>query len=231
MNKRIMKDLPPEQRPYEKCMALGASALSDNELLAAILRSGSKEETSLELASKLLQYSEEGGLLGLWELSAADLLSIRGIGKVKAVQLQCILELSKRITAAGAKKKLAMNNPQSIADYYMELLRHEQQEMFYAIMLNGSNHFIKDCFISKGTVNASLASPREVFIEALKCQAVYLILLHNHPSGDPTPSREDIQTTRQFCQAGVLLDMPLLDHIIIGNRQYYSLRSHGYFDN
>lgn len=230
MNKRIMKDLPPEQRPYEKCMALGASALSDNELLAAILRSGSREETSLELASKLLKYTEEGGLLGLWEMSAADLLSIRGIGKVKAVQMQCVLELSKRIASASAKKKLAMNNPQTIADYYMELLRHEQQEMFYAIMLNGSNGFIKECFISKGTVNASLASPREVFIEALKCQAVYLILLHNHPSGDPTPSREDIQTTRQFQQAGMLLDMPLIDHIIIGDHQYYSLRSHGYFD-
>ena len=230
MNKRNMKELPIEQRPYEKCMAKGASALSDNELLAAILRSGSREETSLELASKLLQYTQEGGLLGLWEMSAADLLSIHGIGKVKAVQMQCVLELSRRIAAASAKKKLAMNNPQTIADYYMEILRHEQQEMFYAIMLDGSNHFIKDCLISKGTVNASLASPREVFIEALKCQAVYVILLHNHPSGDPTPSREDIQTTRQFCQAGALLDMPLIDHIIIGEHRYYSLRSHGYFD-
>lgn len=230
MKKKIMKELPEDQRPYEKCLAHGTSVLSDAELLAAILRSGNREETSLELAAKLLQCSKEGGLLGLFELSSTDLMAIRGIGKVKAVQLQCILELSKRIARSSAKKKISMNNPQTIADYYMEFLRHESQELFYAIMLNGSNHFIKDCFISKGTANASLASPREVFMEALKCQAVYLILLHNHPSGDPTPSREDIQTTKKFCQAGDLLDMPVIDHIIIGDHQFFSLRAHGYFN-
>ncbi len=226
--KKIMKELPAEQQPYEKCLTYGAAALTDAELLAAILRCGSKSCTSVELASQLLCYTKEGGLLGLRELSVEDYMSIRGIGKVKAIQIQCLLELSKRISRTKARDKLSVQNPQTIADYYMEFLRHESREMLYAIMLNGSNHMIKDSCISKGTVNASVASPREVFVEALHCQAVYIILVHNHPSGDPTPSKEDIMITRKFRDAGLLMDIPVIDHIIIGDKCYSSLREMGY---
>ena len=223
-----MKQIPKEVRPYERCLKYGPQVLSDAELLAVILRSGSVGENSLELSSRLLSLGEkQQGLLGLLHMSIEELQMIRGIGSVKAVQLLCIGELSKRIAKANASKGIVMGSPQTIANYYMEDMRHQSQEILQMMMLNTKSRLIAETIISKGTVNASLISPREIFLEALKHQAVYIILIHNHPSGDPTPSREDIFVTRKVKEAGNMIGIALMDHIIIGDHSYISLKERG----
>lgn len=221
----IMKDLPEAQRPYEKCLRNGPGVLNDSELLAVILRSGTKGKNSLALANQILKFMEESsfpGLTGLLHISAEDLMNIHGIGKVKAVQLKCIGELSKRIARTAARTQLTFCNPTSIAAYYMEQLRHEEQELMLVMMLDTRNHFLGEQILTKGTVNATLITPREVFLEALRRHAACLILIHNHPSGDPSPSSNDCDVTRRIFQAGEILGIHLIDHIIIGDHRYYS---------
>ncbi len=218
-----MKDLPMEERPYEKFQAYGVESLSDAELLAVILRTGTKGLTAVSLARNILaERSEEQGILNIEHLSLKELKKIAGIGKVKAIQIKCIAELSKRIAKAEQYQKVSFRQPKSIAEYYMEEFRMKKQEHMLLIMLNTKSRLITDKVIFKGTVNASLVSPREIFMEALEHEAVYIILLHNHPSGDPTPSREDIALTKRIKEAGNLMDIKLLDHIIIGEHKYIS---------
>ena len=170
-----------------------------------ILRTGAQGISALELSREILQLScLEGSLLGLHQVSVGDLRKIHGVGKVKAIQLKCIVELSRRISKETARTALCFNDPETVAQYYMEDFRHSQ--------------------ISKGTVNASLVTPREIFLQALHYHAVEILLVHNHPSGDPTPSREDMQITQRVCQAGMLIGIELLDHIIIGDKKYISFR-------
>lgn len=221
-----MKSMPESERPCEKCLAKGAGSLTDAELLSVILRTGSKGESALALSRKVL---EEDGILGLYHRSVSDLQGIRGVGRVKAAQLKCIAELSKRIARAGFSENVCFTEPEEIAAYYMEDLRHREQEILLLVMLNSKNVRIQDTVISKGTVNASLISPREIFIEAMRHQAVSIILLHNHPSGNPSPSREDVLLTERVRQAGVMLGIELLDHIIIGDRQAVSMRKQGFW--
>ncbi len=221
-NKR-MSDLPEDERPYEKCFKYGPSVLSDAELLAVIIRTGAKGEQSIELARKILHLSKLcNGILGIYHSSIEELMNIKGIGKVKAVQLKCVAELAKRFRQASVKDKLSFREPRIIAEYYMEELRHEEQEKLMLLMLDTKSQLIRERVLSIGTVNASLISPRETFVEALKNGAVYIILLHNHPSGDPTPSREDIRLTNRMRQCGELLGISLLDHIVIGDNNYTS---------
>lgn len=225
-----MKDIPKQDRPYEKCVSKGPGILSDAELLAVILRTGSRTLSSLQLAQKVLEltYSKDDGLLGLCRLSLSDFQKLPGIGIVKGIQLQCIGELSKRISRRAATvTNTTFTNPQSVAEYYMEEMRHLQQEHCYVMFLNTRQALIKDLLISKGTVNTSLASPREIFIEALRCQAVGIILVHNHPSGDSTPSQEDCLLTRKVSEAGSLVDIQLLDHVVIGDNNYCSFKKEG----
>lgn len=224
-----MKTLSEAERPYEKCERLGAASLSDRELLAVLLRSGSHGENALELAGRLLYHTGEDGLLGLHHFSTARLKKIKGIGQVKAVQLVCISELAKRMAKAKACEMLQFTCPASIAKYYMEDLRHERQEIMKLLMLNSKSRLIGESDISKGTVNASLITPRELFIEALQKNAVSIIILHNHPSGDPSPSREDLIITERIRQAGDLIGIELLDHIVIGNNCYISFSEQGLF--
>lgn len=220
-----MKELPEDERPYEKCLMYGAGALSDAELLAVMLRTGSKGESALSLARRLLsEASVKKSLSGLCHLSREELCRIRGIGTVKAVQIQCLGELSRRMAKTAAGEQLCFRSPKTVADYYMEDLRHEEQEQLLGLFLNTKSVLLKETVLFKGTVNSSVISPREIFIEALKQQAVQLILVHNHPSGDPAPSREDILATRQIQEAGELIGIRLSDHIIIGDRRYTSLR-------
>lgn len=223
-NHTSMKALPKEERPYEKCLKYGPWKLSDAELLAVILRSGSQGNTCVDLATKVLQLSKlEEGLLGIHHLSLQELQHIKGIGEVKAVQIKCIAELSKRIASTDFKSRLAFDNPGSIAAYYMELLRHEEQEKMICMMLDTRNHFLGDVVLTVGTVNSSLVSPRELFLQALQFHAVHIILVHNHPSGDCTPSREDAMVTRRIQKAGELLGIDLIDHIVIGDHCFSSL--------
>ena len=228
MNQKVtMKEIPSADRPYEKCEKLGAGALSDTELLAVLLRTGTRGENALELASRILYHNGESGILGIHQFSIERLKKIHGVERVKAVQLSCISELAKRLSKASAGELLSFENPDSIARYYMEDLRHEKQEIMKLLMLNSKSKLIGETNISKGTVNASLITPRELFIEALQKNAVFVIILHNHPSGEPTPSREDRLITRRIQDAGALIGIELLDHIIIGNNCYVSFREEG----
>ena len=227
-DRKTMKQIPKEVRPYERCLKQGPQVLSDAELLAVILRTGSVGENSLELSNRLLSLGKgSGGILGILQMSDVELMAIRGIGSVKAVQILCIGELSRRIAKTNASNGIVMGDPETIANYYMEDMRHQGQELLQMMMLNTKNRLIAETIISKGTVNASLISPREVFLEALKHQAVYIILIHNHPSGDPTPSREDILITRRMKELGTMIGIELMDHIIIGDRSYISLKERG----
>ena len=187
MNQKVtMKEIPSADRPYEKCEKLGAGALSDTELLAVLLRTGTRGENALELASRILYHNGESGILGIHQFSIERLKKIHGVGRVKAVQLSCISELAKRLSKASAGELLSFENPDSIARYYMEDLRHEKQEIMKLLMLNSKSKLIGETNISKGTVNASLITPRELFIEALqknilsgRSTAIYGILITN----------------------------------------------------
>lgn len=212
-----IKDMPRLERPYEKCEERGASSLSDCELLAVLLRTGTKGENVLDLAERILYHIGENGILGIHKFSVEQLMQIKGVGKVKAIQIACISELAKRLAKAEAKKTLCFSSPETIAQYYMEDLRHEKQEHMKMLMLNSKADLIGESDVSKGTVNASLITPRELFIEALQKNAVSIVIMHNHPSGDPTPSRDDMLTTKRISEAGNLIGIELLDHIIIGN--------------
>nr|WP_294662392.1 DNA repair protein RadC [uncultured Blautia sp.] len=229
MNQTI-KELPQSERPYEKCVRDGENTLSDSELLAVILRCGTRGASSLSLANEILNHMEHSsypGLLGILHSSLSDLKKIHGIGTVKAVQLKCIGELSKRMACAAARPTLCFQNPDSIATYYMEQLRHQEQEVMICMMLDNQNHLLNDIVLSKGTVNAMLITPREVYVEALRYHAVSLILVHNHPGGNPTPSQCDRDVTTRIYQAGELLGIQLLDHIIIGDHRYVSFKEKG----
>ena len=223
-----IKDMPKDLRPYEKCAALGCEALTDAELLAIILRTGTKNKNSLELASDILSLDRASeGLLGLLHCSKEDFMTLQGVGEIKAFQLLALAELSRRIWKTGTRKRLDFHSPETIASYYMEEMRHREQEELRAMFFNTKQVLIKELLISRGTVNASLATPREIFIEALRYRAVSLILVHNHPSGDPSPSREDVAFTKRVRLAGEMVGIALLDHIIIGDNAFLSLKERG----
>lgn len=224
-----LKEMPLSERPYEKCETSGPSALSDAELLAVIIRSGSRKERVVDLAARVLNHNKTyPGLIGLNYLTMNELQSIKGIGRVKAIQLLCITELTKRMAKATNEGKLQMLTPEAVANYYMQDMRHLTREEVLLIMLDSKSKILKDMIISSGTVSSSLLSPREIFLSALKYEAVNIILIHNHPSGDPTPSKEDIQVTKKMKEAGNLIGIRLMDHIIIGDNKYVSLGQQGY---
>ena len=156
-------------------------------------------------------------------------MDLKGIGKVKAIQILCLSELAKRLSKAEARTGLDFSAPETIAQYYMEDMRHSSKEVLKLLFLNTKTRLIGESDLSIGTVNRTIVSPREVFVEALKKNAVSVILLHNHPSGDPTPSKDDILITRRVLEAGRIIGVELLDHIIIGNNRFISLRDKGFF--
>lgn len=223
----MIRELPNTERPYEKCEEKGAASLSDAELLAVILRSGSKGESALSLANRILYKEGNNGLLNLHQVGPEKLMELRGVGRVKAIQLACLSEISKRMSRLRFPEGPSFSSPKLIATYYMETMRHEKQEHVKLLMLNSKSRLLGETTMFKGSVNSSVVNPRELFIEALQRNAVFIILLHNHPSGDPTPSKEDIMTTIRIKEAGALVGVELLDHIIIGDCSYSSLREMG----
>ncbi len=212
--------------PYEKFLALGPKALTEEELIAIILRTGTKNTPALKLAEEILSKasSKEEGLNGLHHLSVQELMEIPGIGEVKAVKIKCMAEMAIRMARHKAAAKLKFDAPETVADYYMEEMRHQEKEKILLLLLDNRLQLIEEYMISLGTVNASLLSTRDVFVNALTCRASSFMLLHNHPSGDPAPSRNDIQITQKMKEAGELMDMPLIDHIILGNGTFISLK-------
>lgn len=228
MKRITMKELSETERPYEKGIKHGISALSDAELLAIIIRSGSKNSNALDVAYKVLDaHAVHKGIVGLNFLKESELTEIEGVGQVKALQLLCLSEFSRRMSKALYKPFLSFSSPASIANYFMENTRYMEKECVYVLLFDSKHHMLKDIQLTQGTVNQSLVSPREIFVEALKYNAVFIILIHNHPSGDPTPSREDIILTKRIYEAGQLIGIELSDHIVLGNCCYVSMAERG----
>jgi len=221
----VIRDLPAEERPRERMEQYGPEALSTAELLAILLRVGSRGESALRLAERLL--SQFGGLVGIARARVPQLSAPPGMGLAKAAQLKAAFELGKRLAASAEGPRPVVTGAKDAAMLVMEDLRYRQQECFVAIFLDTRNQVIRTQTISVGTVAGSPAHPREVFKEALAHGSANLIVCHNHPSGNPSPSREDITLTQRLKQAGDLMGVPLLDHIIIGDGSYVSLKDAG----
>jgi DNA repair protein RadC len=224
-----MKDIPVNERPYEKLEKYGTEALSNAELLAIVIRTGSREETSVTLAQRLLKSVEKGGgITFLHDMSVEELRKTKGIGRVKAIQIKAVMELSKRISASLINNnRITIKSPAEVSTLLMEEMRHLKKEVFKVILLNTKNHIIKHLNVSVGSLNSSIVHPREVFSEAVKVGCSGMLLVHNHPSGDPEPSREDIETTQRLVNAGNIMGIKVLDHVIIGDGKYISFKEQG----
>ncbi|MCU6711090.1 DNA repair protein RadC [Paenibacillus sp. J5C_2022] len=226
MQSSNLRDVPHEERPRERMMRYGAEALSHAELLAILLRTGTQRQSAVHLAGAVLKQC--GSLRNLMDMSMEELTAIRGIGPAKAVQLRAGIELGRRMIRSKLPDVLSVRSPKDAADYLMEDLRYLKKEHFVCLFLNTKNHIIARETLSMGTLNASLVHPREVFRAAIKCSSASIICAHNHPSGDPTPSPEDIHLTKRLAEAGQLVGIDILDHIVIGDGSFVSLKEQGY---
>lgn len=220
-----IKNLPNDERPYEKFLKYGVSSLSDTELISVLLKTGTKNATCIELAREVLRdYDNSSKLSNLYNKTFEELKSIPGIGEVKAITLKCVAEISKRLSTSSYTDDFVFDNPKAIANYYMESLRHLKVEEFIVLFLNNRNRYITSRVMTIGTHDESLVSVRDVFSYALKVEAVNIVLIHNHPSGDVTPSNEDMNVTNNMVSAGKIIGIDVLDHIIIGDKTYLSFR-------
>ncbi|WP_123041295.1 RadC family protein [Cohnella candidum] len=220
-----LRDLPEDERPRERMMRLGAEALSHAELLAILLRTGSRRESAVHLAQRVLQ--DSGGLRRFAERSWDELTHIPGIGPAKALELQASLELGRRVARSRLPEAALIASPRDAADLLMEELRRLREEHFVVLFLNTKNRVIGRQTLSIGSLNASIVHPREVFRAAIRRSSASILCAHNHPSGDPTPSPEDKQLTRRLAEAGELVGIELLDHIVIGDNRFVSLKELG----
>ncbi|MEZ0119630.1 UNVERIFIED_ORG: DNA repair protein RadC [Heyndrickxia coagulans] len=226
MEKMLIKDFPAEDRPRERLIRTGADSLSNQELLAILLRTGTKEESVLELANRLIRHFE--GLRFLKDASLEEMTAIKGIGTAKAVQILAAIELGRRIANLQHDTRYVIRTPQDGANYVMNDMRFLSQEHFVCLYLNIKNQVIHRQTIFIGSLNASIVHPREVFKEALRRSAASIICFHNHPSGDPSPSKEDIEVTKRLAECGKIMGIEILDHLIIGEKKFVSLRQKGY---
>lgn len=221
-----IKDLPQSERPYEKLEHYGEQNLSNAELLAIIIKSGTKDESSIIIAQKILSLNtgmHSNNLRFLQDISIEEFMQIKGIGKVKAIQLKAICELTKRMARPINEQKQTIKSPKDVAEMLIPELRYEKQEIVRVIVLNNKNVVLKVATISLGGSNFACIEPRDVLSEAIKMQAPRIILVHNHPSGDSTPSKGDFKVTDRIFEAASLMGIELLDHIIIGDGNYRSL--------
>lgn len=216
-----IRDMTLEERPREKMILNGANCLSDAELLAIIIRTGTKELNAIQLGQAIIDKADN--IRYLQDLTFEELKSINGIGQTKALQIKAALELANRI-ASYKPLKYKIKNPWDIYKYYMESLRYQYKEIFKVVLLNTKNEIITDVDISIGTLNSSLVHPREVFREAIRRSSNKIILLHNHPSGNCEPSKEDKSITNRLKDCGELMGIEVIDHIIIGDGVYFSFK-------
>ncbi|MCI1856664.1 MAG: DNA repair protein RadC [Sporolactobacillus sp.] len=221
----MMKDLPENERPRERLIRAGAGALSEAELIAILLRSGTRHESVVDLSKRLI--STFDGLKKLREASIEELETINGIGRAKAVQLLACFEIAKRLAGPPAGDRFTIRSPEDGANYVMEGMRLLKQETFVALFLNTKNQVVHQSTLFVGGLNSSIVHPREVFKEAVRHSAASIICFHNHPSGDPTPSREDLDVTRRLVSCGRMLGVDVLDHIVIGDKRFVSLKQKG----
>ncbi|NMB26871.1 MAG: DNA repair protein RadC [Tissierellia bacterium] len=218
-----IKDLPLNERPREKLSKYGVNSLSNAELIAVIIRTGQREDTAIDLANRILSI-DSSGIGFLSHATMEELKKIKGIGNCKAAQLLAAIELGKRISSQGVEDKLKINSPSVIVELLMEEMRYLKKEHFKIAILDTKNQIISIENISIGNLNASIVHPREVFNIAIKRSANSIILIHNHPSGDPTPSTEDINITHRLIEAGNIIGIKVLDHIIIGDNKHISFK-------
>ncbi|MBE6046867.1 MAG: JAB domain-containing protein [Clostridium sp.] len=224
-NLRIL-DIPKKERPTEKLIKFGPETLADQELIAVLLRCGTKGENVLKLSRRIL--NEVNGLNGILNISYSDVIDIKGVKKVKAAQLLALSELFKRFNNLKSNiDTVNISCPKDIANMLMIEMSSLNQEILKLIVLNTKNKIIKIKDIFKGTLDSSIVHPREIYSEAVKSGGASIIICHNHPSGDPSPSREDINITLRIKECGKILGISLLDHIIIGNEKYISLKEKG----
>jgi DNA repair protein RadC len=220
-----LREVPAEERPRERMITYGAASVSNVELLAILLRTGTHHESAITLSQRLLH--EVGGLRGLADRSVEQLRELRGIGTAKALQIQAAIELGKRMSKSKLDEVPTIRSPQDVSKLVMEDLRYLHQEHFVCLFLNTKNAVIGRETLSVGSLNATLVHPRELFRAAIKKSSAAVICVHNHPSGDPTPSTEDIQLTHRLVEAGKIIGISLLDHIIIGDRKFISMKEQG----
>jgi len=221
----LIKELPAQERPRERLKKYGAASLSNAELLAIILRTGAAAESVLNLSAKLL--ARFGGLSGLAKAGFGELCMERGLAEAKAAQLKAALELGRRLLSAQPEERLAVRSPQDVANLLQAEMSFLEQEELRLVLLNTKNQVLAVSQVYKGSVNTSLIRVSELFREAVRENCPALVVVHNHPSGDPTPSPEDIKITEQIVKAGKLLDIEVLDHLIIGHQRYVSLKERG----
>ncbi|MBM6619748.1 RadC family protein [Bacillus suaedaesalsae] len=222
----MIRDFPQDERPRERLLVDGPKSLSNHELLAILLRTGSKEESVLQLANRLLNHFE--GLRMLKDATIEELTMMKGIGKTKAIQIMAAIELGRRIGNLRYDERFVIRSPEDGARYVMEDMRFLTQEHFVCLYLNTKNQVLHKQTIFIGSLNASIVHPREVFKEAFRRSAASIICIHNHPSGDPAPSKEDIEVTKRLSECGKIIGIDLLDHLIIGDGKFVSLKEKGY---
>ncbi|MFA5880703.1 MAG: DNA repair protein RadC [Eubacteriales bacterium] len=222
-----IKELPEDLRPRERLIRQGPEVLTVVELLAVLLRTGTSSMSALDLAALLL--AKSGGLLGVTESSVEELCSIKGLGPAKAAQLKAAIELGRRLSAEVSGPRQLIRTPVDVHNLLKERMRYCDREHFLAVFLNTKHHVITVETISVGSLNSSLVHPRELFKNSIKRSAAALILVHNHPSGDPAPSIEDIEITRRLVEVGNIIGIQVLDHIIIGENGFVSMKDQGVF--
>jgi len=214
--------MPIDKRPREKMIKYGSKSLNTEELIALIIRTGSKTDTAISLANNLM--NKTAGLKGMIAFTPEEFMQYKGIGKAKSTQLCAVIELSKRINRCNFQGEISINGPEDVASLLMSEMRHFKQEHLYALLLDVKNKLIAKLLISKGGLASSLVHPREVFKPAIKKSSASVIVVHNHPSGDPTPSHNDIEVTNNLFSAGEVLKIKVLDHVIIGDGRYVSMK-------
>lgn len=224
-NHRTIKELSEDDRPRERLIKFGASNLSDSELLAIIIRSGSKGYSAIDISRDLIE--KYSSLSNLSSCDFSEFKKLKGLGETKAVTLAATFEIGKRIQSEPFELLAKIKNPQDIANYYIPKLRSEKVETFRTLLLNSSNKIFREIIITQGLLNASLVHPREVFKTAISESAANIILLHNHPSGNPEPSKEDVHITKQLVDAGKIIGIGIYDHIIVAGNSYRSFAEMG----
>ncbi len=222
-----VKRLPVEERPRERLYHNGPSELSLPELLAIVLGRGTREASALALGYGLLE--RFGDIVALGRASLDDLKKTAGIGFVRACQVAAAFEIGKRFASVPGGQGASIRGPEDIAGIFMEEMKHLDREHFKAALLNTKNRILKVVTVSIGSLNASIVHPREILKPAISASAASIVLVHNHPTGDPTPSQEDVEFTRRFAKCGDLIGIKLLDHVIIGAGRYRSLKETGVF--
>ena len=224
---QTIKDWPEADRPREKLLAHGAQALTETELLAIILRNGdaASGQSAVDQARLLLQ--RYGGLKGVDEASSAELTSIKGIGPAKVAQIKAALEMARRLGGQKWDKGQPLRSAEEVYQHFREPLSREKRELFYVVMLNNKNRKIREVKISEGSLTASIVHPREVYNPVIRESAAAVIFVHNHPSGDPAPSPEDVDITRRLKEVGDVMGIRVLDHVVIGSDRYFSFNDRG----